>query len=267
MDASDDRSLNPPIWNLIKRNKVIVIPLLFLVCIVLVIAIPLSLQEPPEPSVVVEHYTGLKVIPEGDICFNSNDPLSYISYINQLEEFIEPYKNSRSRKNVILCHKHDRNDSENCHIDDTWIYPCGNRDWGYSWGNPCVILSYSNDSSFLPIPYEKMDELPSDVPAEVKEIAMEEIEYDGFDNMLVRLHCTHVDMYDYHPKGFYNFFFPNLEEVDGYLPPIASVSFKFTNEEEMPIPGEYDVKCSLWSKEPNVKEVKKVSFKIKQDNC
>ena len=212
-------------------------------------------------------YKGLKAVPEGDICFNSSDPSSYENYTIEMEEFIKPYREIKKGGNVINCLEKTRTGDEVCIIDSISIHPCGSATWGWGFriGKPCVILYYSDDPSYVPIPYETIDEIPPNVPKEVREIAENEPDEVGFfEKEQVRLHCTHVLWEDYYPVGFYDHFFPN-SNVEGYLPPMAAVIFKFVDEYGQPKPGEYDVECSLWSKQPNVQRVKKWSFTIKQD--
>ena len=227
-----------------------------------------------EKEVVDESsYIGLKVIPNGDICFNSSDPSSYEKYIFELKQFIKPYEKINLGGKVINCDKQEREDDEICIIEKTWIYPCGNRDWGYSNGTPCIILYYSNDSNYRPIPYQSINDLPSEAPKELRNYLTEEVEqYGEFNSKLVYLYCTHAVYYDnYHPRGFYDFFFPTLNNVvDGYLPPIASVQFEFYEDYDYNdnlLEEEYRVECSLWSKTPKTSKIKNVSFKIKHGNC
>ena len=255
----------------IPIKKITIIGILLMVGIFIVVAI---LFRPPDkkvhvitiPPLTYNKYTGLQAVPsDGDICFDASDPSSYKNYINQLEEFIKPYREIQFGGKVINCQEKNRTGDEICNIDNIWAYPCGNRDWGYKRGEPCVILHYSNDSSYIPVAYKSIDEFPLDIPEEVKEIALEESEDEGeFDAMLVRLHCTSVLAEDYSAQGFRSYFFPNSPNVTGYLSPMGAVQLRFIDDDDNPIPGEYNVECSLWSQEPNVREVKKVSFNIRQ---
>ena len=228
------------------------------------ITIPSS-TTPTTTIIIPDKYKGLKMIPnDNHICYNASNDSSYNNYTQQLDNFIIPYQDTSNKR--VKCHQQKPQSDEACHIESTWIYPCGNGGWHYDEGNPCVILYYSSSSDdYKPIPYQNMTELLNDnPPPEVIEIAEEESEEGGsFSSDLVRLYCTHVDPYDYHPKGFYNFFFI-YPKNENYLPPIVSVQFLFLDDDDNIITGEYNVTCTLWTKEPNVKEVKSISFKISQ---
>ena len=244
--------------------------------IVIIITIMLSLPSGRKRVKIADKYTGLKVYPEEDvICFNSSDPSSYDKYVLGFEKFIKPYKEINIGGKVIRCDKENRKDNNNdiCYIDQTWIYPCGNVGWGFDRGTPCVIIYYSDDNSstYEPIPYKTLEDLPSNAPTKLREFLMDEIEEHGyFDSRVVSLYCTHSDPYDYHPKGFYDFFFP-ISKAESSLPPIASVQFDFQRWDDdgnmFLHTGEYDVECSLWSKEPDEYEIKKLFFRIKHGNC
>ena len=61
---------------------------------------------------------------------------------------------------------------------------------------------------------------------------------------------------------FMNFFPNNKINNTNYLPPIIAIRFNLRKYETI----EFDVECSLWSKEPLVNQIKKVRFKIKKSN-
>ena len=213
-------------------------------------------------------FTGLKKYPkENVICFNKTNLKSYERYTSQLNNLIKLYERVHVKEGgkYIWCQDSNRtSDDQICAIDATWIQPCVMSNmWGYPNGEPCVILSYENDSNYNPISYDSIDQLPYNAPLQLKTIMEEEIEEDGeIYEKLVRLYCTHSNPANYHPRGFYDYFFP-FRNINGYLPPIASIKFDLDFNNDI----EYNIECSLWSKYPALYSVKNISFKIKHGNC
>lgn len=216
-----------------------------------------------------DKYVGFRRIPEDNhICFNASNVSSYEPYLKQLDNFINTYKFGNNK--AIKCDGKEKipNQNQVCHINETWIWPCGKTDWYYDNGWPCVILYYDpsldekDKVRYNPQPYQKLEEIPDYAPEQIREIASEE-RNNNLLQPLVRLYCSHVDIHNYHPTGFYNYFFihPN---ISGYLKPMISIQFNFTNYKNEINAAEYHVECRLWSRTPFVKEVKKVSFKISQ---
>ena len=218
-----------------------------------------------------EKFSGLKMIPDKDlICFNSSDESTYKNYTIVLNHFIEPYKKIKLGGDIINCNEKNRSNDETCIIEHSWIYPCkSSRQWGYNNSKPCIILYYSNDSTYDPTAYKELKDLPSNIPSTLKKSLMEEYEDDGYiEQNLVRVYCTHSDPYNYQPKGFYTFFFPNNNNNNNntkYLPPIVSIRFDLSRE--IDLNKKYNITCSLWSKTPITSQIKSVSFQLKHGSC
>ena len=102
--------------------------ILYITLTVVIIIIIALLFFPWEIFIIDKKYTGLKVFPERKvICFNSSDPSSYKSYVNELEHFIKPYREVITvGEKIIKCDERKRqSDDEMCFVNHTSIYPCG----------------------------------------------------------------------------------------------------------------------------------------------
>ena len=94
-------------------------------------------------------------------------------------------------------------------------------------------------------------------------------EHGKIEPRLISLYCTHLDPSHYHPKGFYDYHFP---VSNGSLPPIVGLQFDFQKYDENDnlffIQEELEIECSLWSKEPDPRQIRRILFKIKySSNC
>ena len=179
-----------------KKKLVLIIWSVAVITIIIIIIIIISFAN---AGALVHHnykYTGFKVFPEGNVCFNPSDPSSYRKYETGLQKFIQPYHLMKLGGRVINCFERTRQDNEICIIEHTWIYPCGGRNgWGYRDGTPCFIFYYSNDSTFTPTSYKTLSDLPSDIPEKLREnMENEEKEHGSFDPV-VYLYCSYSDPY------------------------------------------------------------------------
>ena len=152
-------------------------------------------------------YDGFKKYPQDQvICFNPKNPNSYQKYIDEMNNFIIPYKTiRRTDKNVINCFLQKPSSKQVCFITAISLFPCTSmRKWGYDDSLPCIILTYSNDPSYKPIAYKNIKEIPFDIPGTIENEMKKERK---FQNKLIRIYCTYVKHYNYFPMyGFYEFF-------------------------------------------------------------
>nr|BDT61731.1 MAG: sodium/potassium-transporting ATPase subunit beta-like protein [Marsupenaeus japonicus endogenous nimavirus] len=87
---------------------------------------------------------------------------------------------------------------------------------------PCVLLTLSIDDSFRPEPYENMDELPKDIPQDLR-IDIEDEANGGKLKKGIYVDCTYEYLYTPGPL-FPDYYFDNIN-VEGYLPPVVGVKF------------------------------------------
>ena len=176
------------------------------------------------------------------ICFNSSNPSSYQSYINNMINIVDRY---RQNKKLIHCNKR--------FCVSTMEPVC--KDWGFNSGQPCVFFTFSNNSqyNFYNDDYNDTDSLYLNRPGKW--------DYD--------LYQFWIYCFKYNTTTFnqtIKYFFPKFNIDDGgYLPPIVGVQVGFLDKHGIIVPGEYNVECNLLqAANETEKVVEKMFLHIKQ---
>ena len=226
----------------------------------------------------------MNIIPTDMICFNTSEPTSYKNYVNELENFIQPYK-KRKVKYFIRCDSRDDNNDNVCVIDYNSSYACQNGNWGYDTGNPCLILFYNSSSNnffrYESKSYQQSLENIGNITLLKNEINKRIKEENFFKTKLLQPYNDY-----YKPRVVYEFIFPNNDDnnitiinntnnFDGYLPPIISFRIEFNdnddeynNNNNTSIISEYYIEYNYCNKVLNENKVKnKFSFKIINHGC
>lgn len=116
------------------------------------------------PAMKMKKQQGFTFVLSGsnDVKFNPHDQLSYKPYTDRI---ISPNESKASNSDNI--------DSENvniggsnynqfCIFKDYWL-DGNNKERGYPKSKPCMILTYINDSSYIPQGFDSPKDLPADM--------------------------------------------------------------------------------------------------------
>ncbi|KAA0199120.1 hypothetical protein HAZT_HAZT000904 [Hyalella azteca] len=141
-----------------------------------------------------------------------------------------------------------------CKFQDTWL--TGNchkaESWGYKLDSPCVIIKLNKMFGWEPDVYTSLDELPDDMPQDLKDhIAAEQAAKGGKIPKMIWMSCEgenpadqeYVGPIRYSPwRGFPSYYFP-YRNTPGYLSPI--VALEFTRLQPYVL---INVECKAWAK-------------------
>lgn len=233
-----------------KNKRIFVLSLMILTAIIVAIALTIVLTGTLKSS-TSKSSTGFMVLPPGDITFNPEDPSSYEEYIALLNNTIEGYEQEVVTENMINCNQRHPEPGQVCYFRDTWLNQCRKASlWGYKQGRPCIILTFSNDSDFMP----EISGGPREYPEQIPEDLKEEFEHT---NARVGVHCTNA--YDYNPYAVFNEYFFLNKNVTGYLPPLVAVTFDLQGKEVL------EIQCTLWDTASS-ESISAHSFRIKRSS-
>ncbi|XP_064185327.1 protein ATP1B4 [Anguilla rostrata] len=108
---------------------------------------------------------GMTMSPRGDgfhITFNASDRSSWESYVEALENYLEPYHDSTQELRNIACtqdayflqqEKEEDAEVKACQFKRSWLGDCSglqDPDFGYSQGKPCIVLQMNRILGYLP---------------------------------------------------------------------------------------------------------------------
>lgn len=182
------------------------------------------------------------------------DSVNSTHYTTHMSEFIKPYEEVEIGGNIIDCSKRQSlNSSEVCLFKASWLDDChkGNG-WGFADLKPCIILTFSPDSTYKPKPYKTLDQLPPNMPKELRKEIVEA--YKEEDKMFEQIwvYCTNTSYYapqqGFMEQKFYNRHLPE------YLTPLVGVQFDLTKKDYI------CSECSLWDQ--NTPGTYKVSINL-----
>ena len=179
------------------------------------------------------------------ICFNSSNPSSYQSYINNMQIILNQYKKS---KKVIHC-----SSDHVCNPKIGKPFACQNN-WDFKNGRPCIFFTFSNNShyNFYNDNHNDSGKWYIDKPGEWDKNNL----YQFWISCFKYSTTFDRDIQYYFPKS-------NID----YLPPIVGVRVFFLDEYEVIVPGEYKVECNLLRRDAKyeTKEIlEKIVLHIKQ---
>nr|BDT62389.1 MAG: sodium/potassium-transporting ATPase subunit beta-like protein [Melicertus latisulcatus majanivirus] len=186
---------------------------------------------------------GLNVIPRRDIIFKERNQESVQTYVDEMNNFLMPYSKIIRDEKYIKCNSFTRPKGDQVCISlMSFLSTCEPMgDYGFNKSSPCVLLTLSIDDSFRPEPYENMDELPKDIPQDLR-IDIEEEANGGKVKKGIYVDCTYEYLYTPGPL-FPDYYFDNIN-VEGYLPPVVGVKFNLREKKNETI----KIECRLWAK-------------------
>lgn len=177
------------------------------------------------------------------IWFDSTNPASYEGFVESLDSFVKPYRDSKQSRSD--CSAGTRPTGTSCKFDINLLGPCASdRAWGFDKLEPCILIKINKLLDWKPEPYTSKD-LPDDAPQELL-THIQNLEQSGKDASYTWLSCKAVKgdcMIDYYPEpGFPQVYFP-FDNSPGYLSPIVAI--KISN---LTVNVDVHVVCTLWAK-------------------
>ncbi|XP_018016789.1 sodium/potassium-transporting ATPase subunit beta [Hyalella azteca] len=214
-------------------------------------------------SILAHPALGFRPLPRSDnvestlIWYKSSDPEDVKHWIESLNEFIKPYEGTQdvSGQHLVECSEENLPEKDQvCKFQDTWL--TGNchkaESWGYKLDSPCVIIKLNKMFGWEPDVYTSLDELPDDMPQDLKDhIAAEQAAKGGKIPKMIWMSCEgenpadqeYVGPIRYSPwRGFPSYYFP-YRNTPGYLSPI--VALEFTRLQPYVL---INVECKAWAK-------------------
>ncbi|XP_063605687.1 sodium/potassium-transporting ATPase subunit beta-2-like isoform X2 [Penaeus indicus] len=134
--------------------------------VILVIALPIALFPCGDAD---RESPGLRAIPGGNILIKEGDPESRKPYVEKMTNFLKPYLEMSNKKEVVNCSSIARpKENEVCNFPKSSLTDCGQAtNFSFSGSTPCVLLTLTMDQTFRPIPYESLNELPTNIPQDL----------------------------------------------------------------------------------------------------
>ena len=180
------------------------------------------------------------------IVYNMSDRKSYETYLDNITEFLKPYKDETYQ---TIC-------NWNCYpplgyicaFDIQKFKHCNEEtDFGFAEGRPCIFVKLNRIFDWVPVVYKSVDEFPNSMPKELIERILIEIEEDPKAINQVWVSCEillgpGIIKYDSDISGFPSYYYPFTNQK-GYLSPL--IAFYIENENEH---AEQMIECRLWAK-------------------
>ncbi|XP_042881932.1 sodium/potassium-transporting ATPase subunit beta-like [Penaeus japonicus] len=201
--------------------------------------------------------SGLNVIPRRDIRFKEGNQESAQTYVDEMNNFLMPYFEIVPNEKYIKCNSSARPKGDQvCIFPESYLGACDTiNDYSFNKNSPCVLLTLSMDDSFRLKPYERLDELPEDIPPDLR-IDIEDEAKLGKLKKGIYIDCTNEYLYTPGPI-FPDYYFDNID-VAGYLPPVVGVKIKLHEKNKT-----VKIECKLWAKNiDHTDKRSKVSFII-----
>ncbi|XP_042863097.1 sodium/potassium-transporting ATPase subunit beta-like [Penaeus japonicus] len=173
-----------------------------------------------------------------------------------MNNFLRPYFKVVQDEKYIKCNSSARPKGDQvCITLQSYLGACETMGgYGFNKSSPCVLLTLSMDESFMPKPYEHLDELPEDIPQDLR-IDIEDEAEGGKLKKGIYVDCTKEYLYTPGPI-FPDYYFDNIDAT-GYLPPVVGVKFKLQEKKNQDV----KIECRLWAKDiDSADERSKVSF-------
>lgn len=211
------------------------------------------------------------------IWYKSRDENDVKHWTNSLDEFIQAYEGTEgvSGQHVKECSEENLpSDDQVCKFQDTWLTGnCHKKEkWGYPIDSPCVLLKLNKMINWEPDTYESLDELPDDMPQDLKEHIsnMTESKH-GVVPKMIWISCKgenpadeeYIGPVKYSPwRGFPAYYFP-YRNTPGYLSPVVAI--EFTQPQPFVL---INIECKAWAKNIKHERSKRlglVHFEILKD--
>nr|BDT62841.1 MAG: sodium/potassium-transporting ATPase subunit beta-like protein [Metapenaeus joyneri majanivirus] len=204
---------------------------------------------------------GLQVIPRANpITYTVGDIDSVQSYIQDINNTLAEYDRTPD-DTFIECNDTVRPKGKEVCIRNSSILKSCRPDinFGFEGKSPCVLLRLYLEDSFKPDPYQSLDDLPDDFPADLRYDAERAVKEFGELPQGIWVDCSsNVNLLE--PYSFFpDYFFDNIG-AKNYMPPFIAVQFDLSNR----IDDETVIECKAWAKNINhdKDDFSKVSFTL-----
>uniref|UniRef100_U5EVF5 Putative sodium/potassium-transporting atpase subunit beta-2-like protein n=1 Tax=Corethrella appendiculata TaxID=1370023 RepID=U5EVF5_9DIPT len=180
-------------------------------------------------------------------------------WTNEIDSFLKDYiidkndKNNDANENRVDC-SFDNPPPEGkvCNVPIESWNPCTKQNrYNFHKGSPCIFLKLNKIYNWLPIMYNDTDDLPENMPDDLKQHIKSEKSRGDKNANVVWVSCSgenpadneNVGAIQYIPRrGFPGYFFP-FKNTEGYLPPLVAVYF------ERPRTGVLiNIECKAWAR-------------------
>ncbi|KAK9869466.1 hypothetical protein WA026_003221 [Henosepilachna vigintioctopunctata] len=181
------------------------------------------------------------------IWYNDKNKTTSEKWINLMDEFLKPYLQNTTGKNMIPCdYTRSPTDGQVCIVDTTLFSHCSpENNYGYNTPSPCVFLKLNRIWGWEPKYYTEATE---DMPEQLV-IAINGTNEEERQNIWISCEGEgpadkeHVQQFEYFPhQGFPGYYYP-FRNVKNYLSPLIAV--RILN----PTPNVIvNIECRAWAK-------------------
>jgi len=172
-----------------------------------------------------------------------------------LNEFLQPYTNKTlmvggGRNQVQCTFDNPAGFGQTCAVNiEKNFGPCSDiNGYGYNKSAPCIYLKLNKIYNWQPIYYDNVDELPEEMPADLKE-TIKSIPPNERKQIWVSCNGEHssdkesLNKMNYYPsRGFPGYFYP-FKNSPGYLSPLIAVQFERPELHRI-----INIECRAWAK-------------------
>jgi len=179
-------------------------------------------------------------------------------WITNLNEKVEPYLNKSTVSKKVKYVACDENtvlkENEVCDFNvGQFGAPCEKDNWGYKDGTPCVLLKLNKMINWVPDFYEKLDELPKEMPANLKNYITTESKKRVNETVPKHVWVSCEGKYapdedtlgevSLLPQPFFPGWYYPYTNAEGYLSPLVALFIKAPTENIV-----INIECKAWAK-------------------
>ncbi|KDR20642.1 sodium/potassium-transporting ATPase subunit beta-2-like [Zootermopsis nevadensis] len=187
------------------------------------------------------------------IWYRGNDEENYKYWTEELDKFLEVYKNPSSvpgdGKNIVHCDYENSPGDKVCYVDPKEWRSCSpENNYNYHRSAPCIFLKLNKIYNWIPEYYNETTSLPENMPKDLKEHIHTIKNHHELNTVWVSCEgenpadVENMGPIQYIPRrGFPGYFFP-FANKEGYLSPLVAVWF------ERPTTGVLvNIECKAWA--------------------
>lgn len=187
------------------------------------------------------------------IWYRGNDEHNYKYWTDELDKFLEVYKNPGTvpgdGKNTVHCDFEKYPGDNVCYVDPKeWSYCSSENHYSYHRSAPCIFLKLNKIYNWIPEYCNDTDKLPENMPKDLQDHIKNTENAEALNTVWVSCEgenpadVENIGPIQYIPRrGFPGYFFP-FTNKEGYLSPLVAVWF------ERPTTGVLiNIECKAWA--------------------